>query len=451
MPPLLALILCSILVIVLLFIERKRNSEASLALWVPTIWMLIYASRPLAHWFEYYTISSDIEAGSPLDRLVLTTLIVLALIILFKRKIEWSRISKDNYWLIIIYLYMGISILWSDIPFVSFKRWFRSIGDILIALVIFSERMPLQAMESVFRRCAYVLIPYSLVLIKYYPHLGVEYGRWSGGQMWTGVTLQKNSLGQLCALSMFLLIWALLREWRAGILFKNGNQTFADVFVLAIAGFLLRGPENASSATSVGILVVGVVGLFLLYRRENLAKFIAKHLKVISASLTLMSFLFYDSVIKLIAPIFGRDETLTSRTEIWQPLIEYAAQNPIFGVGYGGFWGIEGSEEVASNYVMAQAHNGYLAVYLELGIVGLVLLAIFLLAFCGKIKREISQSFYWGVYGICILPMSLLYNNSETCFMQSSSYLWSMIIILTVVFTSSHIHLTKQNSTKLKS
>jgi exopolysaccharide production protein ExoQ len=447
MPAEVILMLCVILVMVLLYIESTRNPEASLALWVPTLWMLIYASRPLGRWFQfqYALVPGEgveiIESGSPLDRLVLSIIIILALLILFRRKIYWSRIPKDNFWLILLFLYMGISILWSEIPFASFKRWIRSTGDIIIALVVLSEQKPLQSLESVIRRCAYVLIPFSLVLIKYFPYLGRAYSRWSGMEMWTGVTLQKNCLGQLCALSAFFLIWALLREWRVGNLFKKRSQTFADALVLYITVFLLIGTSSSSrSATSVGILIIGIAILLLLYRSENLTRYIARHLKVLAVSLTLVYVLLYDSIVQIVTSFLERDETLTGRTDIWRPLLQFASHNPVFGVGYGGFWAPgnkELEEQFSSQFILTQAHNGYLAIYVELGIVGLLLLALFLIAYCSGARRELNHDFDWGVYGICLLPMSLIYNNSEVSFLQSSSYLWSTMVFLTVVFSTS--------------
>src|SRR6185295_15795045 len=171
MPSIVSLIICVIVVMVLLRIEHKRNSLASHALWLPTLWMLFCGSRPIGAWFQDHSISSDanIEAGSPLDRLVLSILIIVALLILIRRKISWSSALRDNFWLILLFLYMGISVSLSEIPFVSFKRYFKAIGDILMAFVVLSEQRPLQALESILRRSAYVLLPFSLMLIKYFP------------------------------------------------------------------------------------------------------------------------------------------------------------------------------------------------------------------------------------------------------------------------------------------
>ena len=265
MPPSIALAFCTILVIVLLYVEHRRNRDASLALWVPTVAMLIYASRPLARWFS--------SGEGNLDPVVLTILILLAVSILLTRRINWAWILSDNFWLILLLLYAAVSISWSEIPFVSFKRWFRLTGGFLVALVVLSEPKPLQALESIFRRCAYVLVPFSLVLVKYFPHLGRDYGRWSGLTMWTGVTTQKNSLASLCAISALLVIWTLLREWRTKKLFQNQLQNSADILVLGIALFLLFGAGDSYSATSTGILIIGITVLLAASRKKEFRPF----------------------------------------------------------------------------------------------------------------------------------------------------------------------------------
>jgi O-antigen ligase len=156
-----------------------------------------------------------------------------------------------------------------------------------------------------------------------------------------------------------------------------------------------------------------------------------------------MYLLFADSLMRVAISTFGRDETLTSRTDIWRALLDFASRNPVFGVGYGGFWApgnVKLEEHFGSQFILAQAHSGYLAVYVELGTVGIALLALFLLAYCGRVRRELIYAFDWGVFGICLMPMSLLYNYSEASFLQSQNYLWSTIVFLTIVFSEPCLH-----------
>jgi O-antigen ligase len=395
--------------------------------------MLIMGSRPVGSWFAPRLVVSNVAAGSPYDRLVLGILILFAIFILIQRKIEWSQILKDNRWLIVLYLYAGLSILWSDFTFVSFKRWIKLSGAIPIALVVLTEQQPLQALESVFRRCAYVLIPLSLVLVKYFLQFGVAFDRWSGQVMQVGVTTHKNSLGELCAFSAFILLWATLRKWRSGELLKSRSQTFADILVIGIALFLLHGYGESYSATSIAVLIIGVVSLLVFSRTENLTRFTATHLKAVMISIILIVILFGALLLPTITSFLGRDESLTGRTLIWQSVLDVASRNYILGVGYGGFWGFE--NEITSEYRVGQSHNGYLEIYLQIGIVGIIALFAFLLEFCGKIKRELHHVFDWGVIGICFLLMVMLYNYTEASFLKTS-YMWTITVFLTVVFSA---------------
>lgn len=439
MNPATSLVLCIILVVSLLYVERKCNPVASLALWIPTIWVLISGSRALGAWFLTVQYDPDsglsvehTQMGSPLDQLALGVLIVLGIVVIFIRGVARAVIWKDNFWLLLVFIYMGLSILWSDFPTVSLKRWVKAAGVIVMALVVLSEPKPLTALESVFRRSAYILIPFSIVLIKYFPDFGVAYGRWDGQQMWTGVATHKNMLGQLCAFSAFFLIWAFFREWRGGVLFKTKSRTVADALVLAIGVFLLGGTTGSYSATSIAILVAGVLILSLLFGNKSFAKFMALHLKLFAIGSVSIVLLLHDTAVGIATWILGRDETLTDRTAIWDVLLEVASNNAIVGVGYGGFWGL--SVDIYSKLLVGQGHNGYLDVYLELGVVGIILLAAFLLAFCGRVRREISHSFDWGVFGICLLFMALLYNQSESSFLQTG-FLWTNMVLLSVAFS----------------
>ena len=110
MPPLVALILFIVLVIALLRIEYRRNPEASAALWVPIIWLLLCGSKPLGRWFqasESWVAGSE-EEGSLIDRWALIVIILFAAFIVNKRKMLWSVIIKENAFLVVLFGVPGI-------------------------------------------------------------------------------------------------------------------------------------------------------------------------------------------------------------------------------------------------------------------------------------------------------------------------------------------------------
>jgi exopolysaccharide production protein ExoQ len=83
---------------------------------------------------------------------------------------------------------------------------------------------------------------------------------------------------------------------------------------------------------------------------------------------------------------FGKNATLTGRTYLWSQGLAAAAQAPLLGVGYQGYW-VEGFPEAerlwAEFYITAHTgfhfHNTYVEVLVELGVVGVLLLALVLI------------------------------------------------------------------------
>src|SRR3990172_3170834 len=113
----------AIFVYFLFLIDSKRKPKVSYALWIPLIWMLYTASRPLSFWLNPAgrTISLDQQylEGSPIDRNIFIVLIILSIYVLIKRNVKWISIPQGNVLFGIWILYCGISILWSDFQFVA--------------------------------------------------------------------------------------------------------------------------------------------------------------------------------------------------------------------------------------------------------------------------------------------------------------------------------------------
>src|SRR5262245_7461965 len=120
MPPPLALALTLIFIAWLFWEESRLTYKPSPALWIPSIWLFILGSRSVTEWVYLGTPISggDIAEGSPLDRAVFFSLIVAGVVVLAKRKVSWSQLFRENVWLTIFFVYTGISLVWSDFPFV---------------------------------------------------------------------------------------------------------------------------------------------------------------------------------------------------------------------------------------------------------------------------------------------------------------------------------------------
>jgi exopolysaccharide production protein ExoQ len=428
MPKEIALFFCTIFVLFLLRLERKQSRGVSFALWIPTIWMLIIASKPWSTWLGW---GYDAE-GSYVDQIFLGGLFCLGLIVLVRRRFSWSSAVREHPWLVLVIGYMFASVLWSGLPFISFKRWIRELVAVVMAFVVLTERDPRHAVESVLRRTIYVLIPVSVLLIKYYPEYGVQYAPWSGLQSWVGVTLQKNGLGRLCLVSIFFLVWTLVRRWRKRDIPVRRYQTWVELFLLIVSLVLLKGPPGAYSATAVGALAVGLACFFgLLWLKKQNINLGATTLMVITALIIIFgtaSVMVGGSTLEPFTSTLGRDETLTGRTDVWASLFPAAMREPILGFGFGGFW----TRATREMFRISEAHNGYLEVILELGFVGLFLFSMFLLSCGRKAHRALAYDFDWGALWVCYLLMAVLHNVAESSLSAFTSHLTAVLMFLTV-------------------
>src|SRR5882672_10661482 len=200
MPSQLAAALFAGFILWLFIRDRKRSTTVSMAAWLPLIWAAIIGSRPITLWFGgalSMETPDDYLKGSPIDMMIFLSLIVAGALVLVQRRMNWNELFANNTWLFIFFLYWGLSVAWSDYPFVGLKRWIKDLGNLIMVLVILSEEDPVQAVKTVFARCGFLLLPLSVLFIKYYPYLGRYYSRWSWTPVYCGVTTEKNALGCL--------------------------------------------------------------------------------------------------------------------------------------------------------------------------------------------------------------------------------------------------------------
>lgn len=432
MPPQIALTLCVLFILFLLRMDSKRKSNVSLAIWIPLIWVMIISSRSPNLWFNPTGIvSPELYAeGNPFNRMFFVILIVAGLFILFKRNLNWSQILRDNTWLFVFILYCAVSILWSDYPLVSFKRWFKAMGNLVMVLIILSETNPFEAVKIIIKRIGYILIPLSIVLIKFYPALGRTYHSHTGELFITGVTTNKNSLGQLCLVCGLTLFCELLSTWR------NKEKTITTKTLLQISIFImiLWLLINVDSATSLLCFIIGVctfIGLEMFLKNKNV-QHLNLYVGIIIFSLSIALLISHNIIISSIVNVTGHANTFWGRTLLWQDLIAMS-NAPLIGTGYDSFWLGDRIVILWEEYGWhpTQAHNGYVETFIDIGLVGLCLLLIVIFSAYRNIKKRLLSDVEFGKYCMAFLVVVLLFNVMEAAF--KGLYLIWFIFLVTVV------------------
>jgi exopolysaccharide production protein ExoQ len=433
MPPILAASLCFAFIIISIIIDLKRRPHVSMALWVPWIWVMITASRPVTLWLypEVATATIDMsvyEEGTPIDRAILATLIVAGLFILNKR-LNWSEMFRSNIWILLFFLYCGISILWSDIGFVALKRWIKVIGALIMVLVILTEDDPAEAIKTLIIRCAYILIPLSILFIKYYPDFGVGYSPWGGKGLLTGVTTNKNNLGRLCLICGLILFWHGVTLWHSKNISEDKKQTALNTLFLIMTTWLLIQSNSMTSLSSFVVAVCVFICLGLPLFRRNLNHIGIFILLIFSSAAILFLLTDFD---KHAVESMGRDLTFTGRTELWKNILSMHT-NVFIGVGFDSFWSGERLLKLWDLYWWKpnESHNGYLEVYLELGIIGISLLLALIVHTYRKIRRKLADEFDYGRFQAAFLIAFLLYNVTEAA-VKGINIVWFFFLVIAV-------------------
>jgi hypothetical protein len=174
----LALLIFSVGVAGLFYLDRDKSIRTSKAFWLPVVWLLIAGSRPVSAWFGIGTESAGNLAatldGSPMDAAVFEALIVAGLITLFQRRKKAIFLLKASVPVLVYFAYCLLSTMWSPIHGPALKRWIKDVGDLVMVLIIMTEAEPVAALRRLYSRVGFVLLPFSVVLIRY-TNLGVGY------------------------------------------------------------------------------------------------------------------------------------------------------------------------------------------------------------------------------------------------------------------------------------
>jgi O-antigen ligase len=440
--PHVALFICFLGIAGLFYLDRDESARPSRALWIPFLWLGIVGSRPFSYWLSLPPPAGSEQEiqleGSPYDRAFFLVLLVAGIVVLVRRRSRVSALLKASQPIIIYFSYCLLSILWSYFPDISFKRWIKAIGDVVMVLVVVTDAQPVAALKHLFSRLGFVLLPTSIVLIKYFGDLGRRYSP-DGGLMNTGVTTNKNSLG---VITFVLLLGAL---WRVLSILENkkhparGRHLLTQLTVLLIALWVL---VMAQSATSIACVALGAA-LMLATRTSAIRRRPGAVHALVLAIILAGGITFFLGGDAAVVHALGRQENLTGRTDIWAAVLG-AGTNPVLGAGFESFW-ITPSYKAKFVHHLAgwwepntlnEAHNGYLEVYLELGWVGVTMIAIVLISGYRASVAAFRRDPQLGSLMLAYVASAAVYSITEAGF-RSLNPIW--IFLLLAIIASARI------------
>lgn len=418
-----ATVIFALVILGLFLLDRDSKARTSGALWVPVLWLALAGSRAVSQWLAAFgwgsagtatDLVAQYEEGSPIDRLIYTGLLIIGLALLVGRRRQVASLLRANVPIILFVLYCAVSILWSDYQEVAFKRWTKFLGDLVMILVVLTERDPSAAVKQLIARMAFLLIPLSVLFIKYYPDVGRAYNPWVWTPMYSGVATSKNMLGMICLLCGLGSVWRLLALYRSGDDRCRNRQLIAHGAILVMVLWLFN---MANSMTSLSCFILAS-GLLVAIKFSAIARRPkGVHLLVAGMVIGCFATLFLGVGADVVSDTMARNTTtLTDRTDIWGLVLSMAG-NPIFGTGFESFWLGDRLRNIWSVvHGINQAHNGYLEVYLNLGWIGLFFLAVVLVRGYRNIVTAMCRNPDVGSLWLAYFSVAVVYNFTEAAF-----------------------------------
>lgn len=413
-------------------LDKKEWPQFSKALWIPLLWLLASSTtlvQILLPTKGYFTgpavpgIGGSIE-GNPIATIIFSGLILFSVIVLLKRRTFSLTWVLSNRGILLLYAYILLSIMWSPYPEVAIKRYIKMIGCLLIALLLASEEDHDKALEHVLRRYIAISLILSLYFIRTDRSIGYTIGA-HGSYFMAGIAGHKNALGILCAYSLIFLLMRALRRW-------PDINYFDGVLALINLYFLIR----AQATTALVLAILGVVLILGLKIVGNFQRIVI--LVMISLIVTLpVLMITINSPGAVISGAFfsatGKDATLTGRIPMWKDLIRIGQKDLILGSGYEGYWIMHYKEIWAKwTFLPVSAHNGFVEVLLNLGLLGLVILIGVIARPLFRLGSEVSISRPLSHWSLAFLILFILSNFTEAWFINLSLG-WNLFLIVLMI------------------
>ena len=374
------------------------------------------------------TAAAGAQDGSALRQFVLGLLFLAGVFTIARFPGRWLQIQQAvPLSLFALVLYVLISALWSPEPGISFRRGAQVAGVVVLALAVVIGGMGQHRLHRLLAWPAIFSVALAISVTAAFPDFAfTEIGL-------RGFTTHKNTFGQFCVLVFLVsLAWILVE--------RRYVASWCLLLVLALIGLVL-----SKSITAV----LGLVGLFaasswIVFRRLIYSSWVPLLLLVSMAVLAgtfaagvFFGFPTFQEFFGAVLEPTGRDMTLTGRTYLWELMFAEAMRNPWFGLGYGSFWlGLEGRSGQIAMLVgwgyPGSAHNGFLDIFNELGLVGLALVLTVLVQHARNIWLLSSIDRSTAFMHAAVLVFVVTINFAEAVLVRTTQAWW-MIVVLSII------------------
>jgi len=325
---------------------------------------------------------------------------------------------RGIFWSTVFAAFVVMSAAWSQDASLTLHKAAFLILTTLFG-IYFARRYPIESQMRMICIAGLSASLLSLALAIFLPQYGMDHDAHEG--VLVGIFTQKN----VCAREMLFLFATVVTYKPFSSRMKLCRIVAVPTILLVIAG------TGSKTALLITVAVCSLFALFALCAR--ISRGIIVTAGAIGLSLVSIGCLLANSALPRLVQMLGRDGTMTGRTEIWRAVLVSIMKHPLLGYGFSAFWlSLQGESAniiLALRWAVPAAHNGFLEIWLQLGLLGLLIfLAGFFFALHTAIRglrRGVCAETIWP---FATLLLTLVYNLDESSLMQPNDFLWLLYV-----------------------
>ncbi|MGJ5674901.1 MAG: O-antigen ligase family protein [Nostochopsis sp.] len=349
--------------------------------------------------------------------------------VIFARGKRFLYVATRDIFLLLLLSLAVASLFWSNNPESTAYQLRFLFRSSLLGVYLAMQYSPREQI-SLLSWTAGISMILSLGSVFLFPSFGTA-SLLDGGLAWIGIYSHKQTFGR--QLGLFALIFVV------GYLDEKSYK------LPTIIGFLLVLFLALNSNSKTALLMIIFSLLIVLFYKINKQRHIRLLIFLVFSLLAIIITVLLTANLKfIVVDLLGKNLELNGRTPLWSLSIEKGLEQPWLGYGYAGFWGSPASDYVFKNSwaglderaslsaTSFHAHNGYVDIFLQLGLIGL--LTFFVNLFL-TLKRVIilfiysrSIEYAWMLQFIALF---CLLNFSDSCILLVNTF-WVVYVSISL-------------------
>ena len=361
--------------------------------------------------------SFDLSLNAKISILIyLITFVLLAM--------RWKRVLEVFSSNIFLWILMGIicfSYFWSINPSQTFRFAVYAIGTTGFGLYLATRYTLRQQMDLLAWTYGSLLI-LSLLFVVAMPSYGLMAGVHDGALR--GVFTHKNQFGAFMAPGGVIFLLSALRG-------QKYSWIYWCLLVLSCGAMVMSQSRTALGTFTVMLLSCLIYRIFRWRYEVMISAVLAITIIGFFTIIWINGYLGTDSLFSTL----GRDATLSGRTDIWRYVWDQIQLRPWLGYGLAAFWdgynGPSGYVQLAMRIAVIYAHNGFLDIWLSIGLLGL---SVFIISFINTTVQSLNllrkTNTPEGFWPLLFLTYILLSNLTEGTISTMNSSFWAIYVAI---------------------